>query len=187
MENVRERMVENPVIAAVKDEDGLEKAIRSDCETVFLLASTIMDVEQLVGRLHAAGKLAVVHVDLVEGLGNREIAVDALVRLCHPDGIISTRPALVRRARHLGLVTIQRAFILDSMSVTSLHSQLAVGKPDFIEILPGIMPRVITEISQSTATPVIAGGLIKYKDEVVAAIRAGAVAISTTCQAVWEM
>ena len=55
MENVRERMVENPVIAAVKDGDGLEKAIRSDCDTVFLLASTIMDVEQLVGRLHAAG------------------------------------------------------------------------------------------------------------------------------------
>ena len=63
----------------------------------------------------------------------------------------------------------------------------AFFKVELPEILPGIMPRVITEISQSTATPVIAGGLIKYKDEVVAAIRAGAVAISTTCQAVWEM
>ena len=49
------------------------------------------------------------------------------------------------------------------------------------------MPRVITEITQSTATPVIAGGLIKYKDEVMAAMRAGAAAVSTTCPAVWEM
>lgn len=187
MSTKKEQMVENPVIAAVKDEEGLQRALESDCDTIFLLASTILNVGQLVKRIKDAGKVAVVHLDLVEGLGNREIAVDALEAACHPDGVISTRPTQVRRARHLGLITVQRAFILDSMSITSLHGQLAVGKPDFIEILPGIMPRIITEISQTTATPVIAGGLIKYKDEVVGAIRAGAVAVSTTCQAVWQM
>ena len=182
-----EQMAAEPVIAAVKDEDGLQKALESDCSTVFLLASTILNVGDLVQRIKAAGKVAVVHIDLVEGLSNREIAVDALVQLCQPDGIISTRPGQVRRAQQLGLITVQRAFILDSMSITGLHSQLAVGKPDFIEILPGIMPRIITEITQSTEIPVIAGGLIKYKDEVVGAIRAGAVAVSTTCRAVWKM
>ena len=144
-------------------------------------------MSRLVQQIKAADKVALVHIDLVEGLSNREIAVDALKELCDPDGIISTRPTQVRRARHLGMVTVQRGFILDSMSVTSLRSQLNIGKPDFIEILPGIMPRVITEMSQATPTPVIAGGLIKYKDEVLAAIRAGAIAVSTTCQAVWEM
>lgn len=184
---IKEKLVENPVIAAVKDEEGLVQALDSDCGTIFLLASTILNVTGMVQRIKKAGKVAVVHIDLVEGLGNREIAVDALYQLCRPDGIISTRPAQVRRARHLGMITIQRAFILDSMSIAGLHSQLAVGKPDFIEILPGIMPRIITEITQSTEIPVIAGGLIKYKDEVVGAIRAGAVAVSTTCRAVWKM
>lgn len=184
---LNERMMENPVIAAVKDEESLQKALCSECSTIFLLSSTLLDVGRQVELIHGAGKVAVVHIDLVEGLSNREIAVNVLNEACHPDGIISTRPAQVRRARHLGLLTIQRAFILDSMSITSLKGQLAVGKPDFIEILPGIMPRVITEITESTATPVIAGGLIKYKDEAVAAIRAGAVAVSSTCQAVWEM
>lgn len=187
MEDAKERMIAGPVIAAVKDAAGLEQALRSDCETVFLLASTVLDVSEQVARIQAAGKLAVVHVDLVEGLSNREIAVDALQAAAHPDGVISTRPAQVRRARHLGLITVQRAFILDSMSITSLHSQLSISKPDFIEILPGIMPRVITEIVQATNTPVIAGGLIKYKDEVLGAIRAGAAAVSTSCQAVWQM
>lgn len=64
-----------------------------------------------------------------------------------PDGIISTHPSLIRRARHQGLLTIQRAFILDSLSLNNLSGQLEQGKPDFVEILPGIMPRVITEIS----------------------------------------
>lgn len=187
MENKKECMVENPVIAAVKDEEGLAKALESDCNTIFLLASTILTVEDLVRRVQQAGKVAVVHLDLVEGLSNREIAVDALIKAARPDGIISTRPTQVRRARHQGLITVQRAFILDSMSITSIYPQLAVGKPDFVEILPGIMPRIITEVSQGTHIPVIAGGLIKYKDEVVGAIRAGAVAVSTTCPAVWAM
>ena len=36
----------------------------------------------------------------------RSIAVDSLNALCHPDGIISTRPTLIRRARHRGLLTV---------------------------------------------------------------------------------
>lgn len=182
-----QRLMGCPVIAAVKNEQDLAAALESECEAVFFLFGTILSIAGLVQRVKAAGKVALVHADLVEGLGNREIAVDALKALCGPDGIISTRPPLVRRARHLKLITVQRAFILDSMSISSLAGQLSVGKPDFIEVLPGIMPRVITEISERYVTPVIAGGLIKYKDDVLAALRAGAAAVSTTCHAVWHM
>lgn len=187
LEEKRGRLLDCPVIAAVKDEAGLEQALRSECEVVFLLFGTIVSVSLLVERVRRSGKLAIVHIDLVEGLASREVAVDALQALCAPDGIISTRPALIRRARHLGLLTVQRAFILDSLSLDNLPAQLNVGKPDFIEILPGIMPRVIGELAQKTRTPIIAGGLVKYKDEVMAAIRAGAAAVSTSSPSVWEM
>ena len=100
--------------------------------------------------------------------------MNSLIALCHPDGIISTHPSLIRRARHQGLLTIQRAFILDSLSLNNLSGQLEQGKPDFVEILPGIMPRVITEISTRTRVPVIAGGLLRDKADVMAAMRAGA-------------
>lgn len=187
LEEKRGRLLDCPVIAAVKDEAGLEQALRSECEVVFLLFGTIVSVPSLVEQVRRSGKLAIVHIDLVEGLAAREVAVDALNSLCSPDGIISTRPALIRRARQLGLLTVQRAFILDSLSLDNLPAQLNVGKPDFIEILPGIMPRVIGELAQKTRTPIIAGGLVKYKDEVMAAIRAGAAAVSTSSPSVWEM
>ncbi len=187
LEDKRARLLDCPVIAAVKDEAGLEQALQSECEVIFLLFGTIVSVSGLVEKARQSGKLAIVHLDLVEGLASREVTVDALQSLCHPDGIISTRPALIRRARHLGLLTVQRAFILDSLSLDNLPAQLSVGKPDFIEILPGIMPRVISELAQKTRTPIIAGGLVKYKDEVMAAIRAGAVAVSTSSRTVWEM
>ena len=146
-------LLDEPVIAAVKTDEALTAALASPCSAVFLLASTLLTVDGLVHRIHDAGKLAVVHIDLVDGLSSREIAVDSLNALCHPDGIISTRPTLIRRARHRGLLTVQRAFILDSLSLTSLSGQLEQGKPDFVEILPGIMPRVIAEISARTQVP----------------------------------
>ena len=147
MHPLAETLLDEPVIAAVKTDDALTAALASPCSTVFLLASTLLNVGELVRRIHAAGKLAVVHIDLVDGLSAREVAVNSLIALCHPDGIISTHPSLIRRARHQGLLTIQRAFILDSLSLNNLSGQLEQGKPDFVEILPGIMPRVITEIS----------------------------------------
>ena len=177
---------QNPVLPAVKDAGRLEACLAQPAGVVFLLCGDILNIDRLIDRVHQAGKYAVVHADLVAGLAPREIAVDFLHR-CGADGIISTRPALIRRARHLGLLTVQRAFILDSLSLDNLPAQLSVGKPDFIEILPGIMPRVISELAQKTRTPIIAGGLVKYKDEVMAAIRAGAVAVSTSSRTVWEM
>ena len=93
----------------------------------------------------------------------------------------------IRRARHRGLLTVQRAFILDSLSLTSLSGQLEQGKPDFVEILPGIMPRVIAEISARTQVPVIAGGLLRDKADVMAAMRAGAAAVSTSAPSLWDI
>ena len=181
------RLLDSPVIAAVKDDAGLDAALQSECGAVFLLYGSAAGVCTQVDKVRAAGKLAIVHIDLIDGLSGREAAVDALEALCHPDGIISTKPAVIRRARHRGLLTVQRAFLLDSMSVENLSAQLAVGKPDFLEVLPGIMPRIIARITASTETPVIAGGLIQYKDEVMAAMGAGAAAVSTSSPAVWAM
>lgn len=175
-----ETLLSEPVIAAVKTESALTAALASPCSTIFLLASTLVNVEGMVQRIRQAGKLAVVHIDLVDGLSGRDIAVDSLIALCHPDGIISTHPTLIRRARHRGLLTIQRAFILDSLSLTTLSGQLELGKPDFVEILPGILPRIITEISTQTPVPIIAGGLLRDKADVIAAMRAGAAAVSTS-------
>ena len=170
MHPLAETLLNEPVIAAVKTDEALTAALASPCSTVFLLASTLLTVDGLVRRIHEAGKLAVVHIDLVDGLSSREIAVDSLIALCSPDGIISTRPTLIRRARHRGLLTVQRAFILD-----------------FVEILPGIMPRVIAEISARTQVPVIAGGLLRDKADVMAAMRAGAAAVSTSAPGLWDV
>ena len=58
-------------------------------------------------------------------------------------------------------------------------------KPDCIEILPGIMPKIIARIVRAQRIPVIAGGMIDDKEDVMQALKAGAMAISTTKQELW--
>ena len=160
MRNLKELLMEAPIIAAVKDGAGLRKALESDCKVIFLLYGTILNIDELVREVRSRGKLCMVHIDLVEGLSNRDVAVDGLVKLCHPDGIISTRVPQIRRAQQLGVLAIQRTFMLDSISLHNLLAQLETHRPDFIEVLPGIIPGVIREITDQTTIPLIAGGLI---------------------------
>lgn len=187
MQNVKELLMDTPVIAAVKSDMELTKALESDCKVIFLLFGTILNAGELVQRVQSRNKACFVHMDLLEGLSNREIAVDAVAKLSHPDGIISTRSPLIRRAQQLGLLAIQRMFLLDSMSVQNILAQIDSIHPDYIEVLPGIVPTVIQELTHRTETPLIAGGLIRSKQDVILALQAGVLAVSTSCQAVWTM
>ena len=88
-----------PVIPAVKSPEELPAALRAEGGVVFLLCGDILNIGELIARVHAANRRAVVHADLVAGLAPREIAVDFL-RCCGADGIISTRPLLICASRH---------------------------------------------------------------------------------------
>ena len=174
-----------PIIAAIKDDEGLSRCMDCECSVVFVLFGTVCSIGEIVQRIKSAGKTAVVHIDLIAGLSAKEVAVDFIKGQTQADGIISTRPALIRRAKELSLIAIQRLFLLDSLALESITRQLEQSSPDFIEILPGVMPKVIARLCAYIKTPVIAGGLISDKEDVMAALRGGAVAVSTTNHDVW--
>ena len=178
----------NPVIAAVKDYEGLRLCCeREDIKVVFILFGDICSIGHIVADIKAADKIAMVHVDLITGLSSKEIAVDFLKETTLADGIISTRPNMLKRAGELSMHTILRVFALDSMAFENVAHQLSSARPDAIEILPGLMPKVIRRVCGIVRIPVIAGGLISEKEDVVAALGAGALAVSTTNPKVWEM
>lgn len=176
-----------PVIAAVKDRTGLERALQSDVRVVFLLYGDLLQIKEMVARIHHAGKCAFIHLDMIDGLSPREAAVDYVAQEIQPDGVITTKPQLVRRAKQLKLLAVQRFFLLDSMAFETIARHMAQDNPDLIEVLPGLMPKVIDQLVRETRHPVIAGGFITEKGDVLAALSAGAVAVSTTDSEVWHM
>lgn len=175
----------SPVIAAAKDEEGLNRCLTCDSRIIFLLFGDILNIGDLVAQIKKAGKIAMVHIDLVHGLSSKEIAVDFIKKYTRADGIISTKPALVKHAQKLNLSTVLRFFVIDSLALSSIEKQLAAVQPDIIEVLPALMPKVISRICKMVSVPVIAGGLISDKEDILAMLAAGAVSVSSTSEETW--
>ena len=181
----------NPIIAAVKDDKGLDTALTEDVEIIFVLYGDICTIPGIVHRIKEAGKVAMVHVDLITGLNNsKDVCLDFIKNSTEADGIITTKSNLIAHARELGLNTVLRYFILDSMALQNIEKQAQGSgvKPDIIEFLPGIvLPKMIRRINKVSRVPIIAGGLIADKEDVVNALDAGAMAISSTNENVWGL
>ena len=84
------------------------------------------------------------------------------------------------------MVAILRVFLLDSIALESLD-KIPANLPDCLDLLPGSMPKILRRVCAKAKVPVLTGGLIADKEDVLAALEAGATAISTTNQAVWDM
>ena len=180
-----EAIQDAPVIAAVKNDEGLERALASDSTAVFLLYGTVLNITDLVRQIKEAGKLSFVHIDLVEGMSAKDISAEYIARRTEADGIISTHPNLIRRARELELLTIQRFFMLDSLSFANVLRQSS--NADVVDVLPGAITSVIRHLVQEVHQPLIASGLLLEKSDVVAALSAGASAVSTTSERLWSV
>ena len=181
----------NPVIAAVKSDAGLQAAVEmEEIQVIFVLYGDVCTIPEILERIKAAGKQAMVHIDLIAGLSAKEISVEFIARQTRADGIITTKPALVRRAKELGIFAVLRFFVIDSLAlknIENLEMQCGTSRPDFIEVLPGVMPKVLGRIAKVSRIPMIAGGLITEKEDVIAALSAGAIAVSSTNQDVWNL
>ena len=181
----------NPVIAAVKNDAGLQAAVEmEEIQVIFVLYGDVCTIPEILERIKAAGKKAMVHIDLIARLSAKEISVEFIARQTRADGIITTKPALVRRAKELGIFAVLRFFVIDSLAlknIENLEMQCGTSRPDFIEVLPGVMPKVLGRIAKVSRIPMIAGGLITEKEDVIAALSAGAIAVSSTNQDVWNL
>ena len=179
-------IIENcPVIAAIKDMEGLTQCLTSEIQIVFVLFGDVCNIGDIVAMLKRANRITFVHIDLIAGLSGKEVALDFIKNTTQADGIITTKQGLIKHAKELGLLTILRYFVIDSMALLNIEKQSSSVNPDLIEILPGVMPKIIKRVNRFSHVPVIAGGLISDKEDVLSALNSGAIAISTTNSSMW--
>ena len=184
---IKINLEDNPVIAAVKDEEQLKKALNSNVQIIFVLWGDLLNIKKISEVLHSYNKVGILHVDLVEGLSNKEVVVKYLKEHTKFQGIISTKPQMVKYAKAIGLFAIQRVFLYDTLSLNNAKKHI-MNESDAIEMLPGIMPKVIKTISNyCPSKPVICGGLIESKEEVIQALSSGATSVSTTKEKLWDI
>lgn len=171
-----------PAVSKIKD---VESVIASPLQHMVLLGGHIGQLKSVVDLAKAHNKQVFLHADLIDGLKNDEYAADFLCQTIQPAGIISTRASVVMRTKQRGLIAIQRMFLIDSDAMERSYRMIEKSSPDFIEVLPGIIPEAIQEVKQQTGIPVIAGGLIKTHQHIHKALDAGATAITTSRKELW--
>lgn len=182
IEKLTARLEDFPIIAAVQ-ENKFQAALESPVDIIFCLEPHLLTIRERTAQAHAAGKLIFVHLAMAVGIGQDKEGMKYLSD-CGVDGIISTKGHIIRAAKDLGFLTVQRFFALDSQGMSIIQETLKNNPPHLMEIMPGVIPKAVKRFADG-AIPVIAGGLIETRQEVTAALSAGALAVSTGCKELW--
>ncbi len=181
-------MAEGKIGAAIRRHEDMEEAIRHPrIRTIFLLNGDINKLPSLVSRVNKAGKVFLVHVDLVEGIGKDAAGIHLLKRM-GVAGVVTTKSNLVKYAKDEGLLVIQRLFIVDSESLKTGIRVANNVKPSAVEILPATIPTyVVNDTKKALNLPILGGGLLKTKQDVTEALEKGIDFISTSRRDLWEI
>lgn len=175
-----------PVIPEIKNDEWLEALTDSDSDLVYILYGDICTIADITERVKAMGKRAIVHVDLIVGLSAKEISIDFIKKYTKADGIISMKPALIKRANELGLFTIQRFYMIDGLTYANVAKNVKNSNPDVVEFMPAGLSKLIRYLVELIDKPIVASGLTQDQEDIIRALKAGALAIATTNRELWN-
>jgi glycerol uptake operon antiterminator len=180
------RLARFPYCAALTSPADLDEALRSRVELVLVLRGDGTQIAPIVTRIHSAGKLCAIHIDLVDGVAADHQGVHWLFR-AHADAVISSHGSVVRAVRSEGLLAIQRLLAHDLASIAHGLTAIERAGPDIVELLPGVLlPQVREYVLPGLRAPLLAGGFIRTRDEATAALQAGALAVTSSSKQLWH-
>ena len=174
--------------AAIRRVEDLEEAVRHPgIKTIFLLGGDINYLPGLVKKITGAGKVILVHVDLMDGIGKDRAGIRLIARM-GVSGIVTTKSSLVKHARNESICAIQRLFIMDSESIKTAIRVAGSVMPAAVEILPATVPKyVIDEMKKALGLPVLGGGLLRTQSDVREALAKGMDAVSSSLRELWNI
>lgn len=175
----------NGIIATVRNNEDFQAVIDSKVEAVFLLWGNIFNLEGNVKRLHDLNKSVFVHLDFLEGFSKDYMMLDFIDKRIKPDGVVSSKSTLIAIAKELGIYAILRINVVDSCSLKHCNELIVKTGPDALELTPGIIHKVTKLFKQNYKIPIITGGLIESRDDVISCLHSGADAIATSNEVLW--
>ncbi|MGN2620598.1 glycerol uptake operon antiterminator GlpP [Bacillus stercoris] len=175
-----------PILPAIRNMKQFDEFLNSSFSYGVILDIHLGQLKGVIREAQKHGKNMMVHVDLIQGIKHDEYGAEFICQDIKPAGIISTRSNVIAKAKQKKIYAIQRLFLLDTSAMEKSMEFIGKHKPDFIEVLPGIVPSLIQEIKEKTGIPIFAGGFIRTEEDVEQALKAGAVAVTTSNTELWK-
>ena len=179
-------LAETPVIPAIRNPEHLDAALAAHGRVVYFLCGNPENIEDLLQRTLASGKLPIVNMDLLRGFSHDSSALSYLQKR-GLKGIISTHQESFRHAHALGLYAIQRTFLLDRGAMENVCNQLKSTTADALEVLPAVVaPRLIESVRAiRPKLPLMGGGLIRSMREIEELLAQGLSSVSVSNTQLW--
>ncbi|MBM7703702.1 glycerol-3-phosphate responsive antiterminator [Metabacillus iocasae] len=180
------RLQQDRLIASIKSPKDLESFLETDIQSAFLLTGNISVIKRYVDLLKQNNRFVFLHIEKIAGISYDKEGLKFLAKFVKPTGIVTTKSSLIQLAKQQNLITIQRLFLVDTDAVNHGLKMIETIRPDALEVMPGLIPNMITKITYKTDVPVITGGLINNDRHIQEALQAGALAVSTGKSWLWK-
>ncbi|WP_285289117.1 glycerol-3-phosphate responsive antiterminator [Bacillus sp. ISL-41] len=174
------------ILPACTNMKDFERFLESPYEVGVFLEMHIAQLKHVSTMAEAHGKKMLYHMDMIHGIKSDDYSAEFICQEYKPYGLISTKSNVILKAKQKDVLAIQRIFLLDSHALEKSYKLLEKTKPDFIEVLPGIVPQIIGEVKERVKIPLLAGGFIRSIQDVEKALDAGAEAVTTSKKECWK-
>jgi glycerol uptake operon antiterminator len=168
----------------VLSDEQLELALSSRTEIIFLLRGNGLALGPEIRRIHAADKLAAVHLDLVDGIRADPRGVEWLARL-GADALITSHGRLMPVIREEGAIAILRLLLSRRTHLDTAFTAVSRAGPDIVEVLPGVILPTLAGLMPTFGVPLLAGGFIRTEADAEDVLKAGAAGITTSAPNLW--
>ena len=177
---------QNPTIAA-SNYESLKTAIESKVSAIILMEGRLSNLIEDDFKHYINRKDIFIHMDLLKGLSNDLEGIKFLKENINVKGIVSTKSSTLRAAKKQGLLTIQRIFLIDTKSLNNTIESVKENNPDAVEVMPALSNSIVKYIKEEVNRPVILGGLVRNKKDVLDALNAGADGVSFSKSDLWNI
>jgi len=174
------------ILPASSNMKDFEQFLKSPYEIGVFLEMHVAQLKHVNAMAEAAGKKMLYHMDMIHGIKADDYSTEFISQEYKPYGLISTKSNVILKAKQKGVIAVQRIFLLDSHALEKSYKLLEKTRPDFIEVLPGGMPKLIAEVNERVKIPLFAGGFIRSAEDAENALAAGAVAVTTSKRELWD-
>lgn len=178
-----------PIIAALRDMADFQKAIDSNVDHIFFMGGDVQQVIKGVRLAKEHNKGSFIHIDLIKGISSTDKETISFIKdYIQADGIVTPKKHLIREANKNELYAIFHLFILDSLSMTNGTSVVESVQPDAIDLMPGVIPKIIDKFAtEFRDIPIISSGLIQTVEEARTSLDAGATALAVSNSELWNL
>lgn len=176
------------VIPSLINGRDLNYALRVPAKIILLSGVSIGNLKEFVYAIHEHRKRAVVHIDILGGFKPDDVGIKLLKNLYKLDGILTSNVRALSQGKSLGMATVYRLPLIDSLSLAKAHDALKNSDNyDAVQILPAVC--AIAEVQRVkqmvTHRPLIASGLLESQNQVKSAFSVGYQLVATSQKSLW--